>query len=277
MAEDLTYWEGKWSQAEPPISYFNRAFRFGDGVFETIKHFNGKSPFLDFHLARLSASCEALKIEFTTKDETYLRSALERISEQEAYKQAIIRIWAFRKGEGKYTPNTSEVELVLRAEPSNQASFQLNQKGLTIDLANSVIVDTNQYSSLKSMNSLTYVMASIEKMKRGYDDLLLQNQQGEILEACSSNLFLVSNNVLYTPPLASGILNGVMRRVIIQLANQNSWRVEQKAFSLADLQHADELFLTNSVSGIRWVKAFRKKRYFHKVSSILIEILNKEL
>ncbi|MEQ8908786.1 MAG: aminotransferase class IV [Vicingaceae bacterium] len=277
MAKELTYWEGKWSDEEPPISYFNRAFRFGDGVFETIKFFNGKSPFLDFHLERLSASCNALKMHYSNSEEECVLKALTQLSEHNDFRQAVVRIWAYREGTGKYTPTSNRVKLLLRVKTSESSAFKLNEKGLSVDLADSVVLSANQFSPLKSMNSLPYVMASIEKEEKGFDELLLQNQKGEVIEACSSNLFIVRNKVLYTPPVESGILNGVMRRVIIQIANQAKMKVVEKAISMDALQEADELFLTNAISGIQWVKAFRKKRYFHKVSTSLMQLLNQKL
>ncbi len=117
-------------------------------------------------------------------------------------------------------------------------------------------------------------MASIKAQERQLDDLLISNDVGGILESSSSNLFVVSNGVLYTPGLEEGCLAGTMRMQIINLAIRNNIRVYESNILPQNLLVADEIFLTNAISGITWISGYRTKRYFNNTSKRLIHLLN---
>ena len=117
-------------------------------------------------------------------------------------------------------------------------------------------------------------MAGIFKNQKQLDDCILLNDQSHIIESINSNIFAVKNGVLYTPPIIDGCVDGVMRKKIIEIAQANRIAVYEISVMQNVLLGADELFLTNAIHGIRWVVAYKQKRYFNNTSKRLIEKLN---
>jgi branched-chain amino acid aminotransferase len=117
-------------------------------------------------------------------------------------------------------------------------------------------------------------MAGIFKMQHGLDECILVNDKGAITEAISSNIFAVKNGVLYTSPISDGCIDGVMRKKIIEIAEANRIAVYELSIMQNVLLGADELFLTNAINGIRWVVAYKQKRYFNNTAKKLLEKLN---
>jgi branched-chain amino acid aminotransferase len=117
-------------------------------------------------------------------------------------------------------------------------------------------------------------MAGIYKNTYSLDECFLVNDKGNITEAISSNIFAVKNGVLYTSPIADGCVDGVMRKKIIELAKANRIAVDELSIVQSVLLGADELFLTNAINGIRWIVAYKEKRYFNNTSKKLVEKLN---
>jgi branched-chain amino acid aminotransferase len=120
-------------------------------------------------------------------------------------------------------------------------------------------------------------MASLYARSKGLDDCLLQNYKLGIIEATSSNLFIVSNGVLYTPSLEDGCVGGIMRMQVINIALENQIKVYECNLNPQNLLAADEIFLTNAINGIQWVGSYRTKRYFNEMSRRMIGLLNDEV
>jgi branched-chain amino acid aminotransferase len=117
-------------------------------------------------------------------------------------------------------------------------------------------------------------MAAIHAKEKNLDDVLLVNDKGSILESSNSNLFVVSNGVLYTPGLEDGCLAGTMRMQVINLAVNNGIKVYECNILPQNLLVADEVFLTNAIQGINWVSGYRTKRYFNNVARKFVTYLN---
>ena len=132
----------------------------------------------------------------------------------------------------------------------------------------------NFLSNYKTKNGLMYVMAAIAAREKNLDDLLLSNEKGGILESSNSNLFVVSNGVLYTPSLDEGCLAGTMRMQVINLAIHHGIKVYECTILPQNLLAADEIFLTNAIRGISWVGGYRTKRYFNVISRRIQAYLN---
>lgn len=262
----------------PVIKANNRAFNFGDGAFETIRCLNSEPLFFANHYMRLRNALYNLKIELPAgHTENYFRKQIFNLLQQNRmYQGASVKIVVFRKGGGKYIPETNESEYIIYCIPTDTQYFTLNDKGIRISLFHNVVKPINIFSAYKNCNSLIYVMAGIYKKEQNIDDCLLYNQEGKIIEAISSNFFLVENNKLITPSVESGCVDGTMRRTVIEIARKLSIPViETMGITKDDLFAADEIFLTNAVVGVRWVLAFEDKRYFHTISNQLILELNK--
>ena len=254
----------------------NRAFRYGDGVFESIRIVNGKIPFLNLHISRLQRACSFLKLnsaEFLTPD--FIEEQINfLIAENKITKGGKIRITVFREDGGLYTPLANRANYCIEASSMEQNLFEINTKGLHVDLFSDIKKQEHLLSNFKTNNCLTYVLAGIYKTENKLDDCILLNSKSHVCEAISSNLFLVINGALYTPALTEGCLDGVMRKIILENAPKHRINIYEPAIMPNDLLRADEVFLTNSINGIQWVGSYKNKRYFNTTAKKITGILN---
>ena len=260
----------------PMVKANNRSFCYGDGLFETIRIANYKPQFLKEHLQRLYTGMRVLKMipnpEFT---ETFFEHAILELAQKNGItSDGRARLAVYRNEGGYYAPSDNHVSFLLEVTPIAEKGYTLNLKGYTVDLYTEVKKSLGVLSSIKSANSIMYVLAGIYKNSHSLDDCILVNDKGSITEAISSNIFAVKNGVLYTSPVADGCVDGVMRKKIIEIALANRIAVYELSVMQSVLLGADELFLTNAIAGIRWVVAYKQKRYFNTTSKKLTEKLN---
>ncbi|MFW5656415.1 MAG: aminotransferase class IV [Bacteroidota bacterium] len=258
------------------ISLNNRAFRYGDGFFETIRGFSTQPLLFEYHFQRIQKSLKTLKLK-TGDDfnEELLQKMIEKLlTKNKLFKGARIRITFFRNGEGLYTPETNESAFIIESQALND-TYELNKKGLLIDVFPDIKINVSPLSFLKSINALPYVLAGVYKQEHRLDECILLNEHGSLCETISSNLFVFYNDTLYTPSLRDGCVAGVMRQKILEFAANNGITTEDtKPLTVNHLLDAEEIFITNAIMGIQWVGAFRNKRYFHFMASKLIRELN---
>ena len=266
------------SQA-PVLTHLNRGFLYGDALFETM-HANGTQiQFFDDHIERLMEGMKKLKMilpeSFITK--SIEKQIIKLLRKNRHLKGARIRLTVFRNEGGKYTPQTNEISYLIDSEKLPYDQYELNKKGLQIDLFSELKKPLNYLSNLKTTNDLIFVLAGDFKKEHNLDECILINQKNEVCEAISSNVFLVKDNIIKTPPRNSGCLNGIMRKKIIEYANSLGMKIS-KDYPIApqELLECDEIFLTNTIKGIQWVGGFRQKRYFKTNAQKLIQKLNEE-
>ena len=255
----------------------NRAFKYGDAVFETMKYANGKIIFLEDHYFRLMTTMRILRMEIPmTFSPEYLENQInETIAANHQENNANrVRLSVFREGSGKYMPETNEVSFLIETEVMPNSEFTLNAEGLKIDLFKDFYKQKSLLSTLKSANAQLYVLASIYKAENKLQECILINDDKEVVEAISSNLFMLKDGIVYTPPVESGCLKGVMRKNLIALLKQMKIELKEEAFSPFELQKADELWLTNAVNGLQWVGNYRKKQYTNTLAKQMIVALN---
>jgi len=260
----------------PVVTANNRSFRYGDALFETIRITNYNPQFLKEHLIRLHAGMDILKMEMNPLlNSTYLEHAiLELAQKNNITSDGRARLTVYRNEGGLYAPSDNKVSFLIEVDSLDEIGYTLNSKGYTVDLFTEFKKAQNNLSSIKYANSAIYVMAGIHKVQQQLDECLLLNDKHHIIEGISSNIFAVKNGVLYTPPVADGCVNGVMRKKIIEIAQANKIAVYEISVMQNVLLGADELFLTNTINGIRWVVAYKQKRYFNDTSKKLTEKLN---
>lgn len=262
------------------IPLTNRAFRFGDGVFESIRIVNGKPCFLDNHFNRLKMGLDMLSIRphDTEVFEQIERDIYALLTENKVEEGGKVRLTISRASAGNYSP-TDDVGLdyFIEAEPLEQNFFALNEKGMIVDIYPELRKQINRVAYFKTLNCQLYIMASLYAKREGLDNVLLTNENDCIIEAANANLFIVSNGVLYTPPLADGCLGGTMRMEVINTAIRHEIKVYETTLRPQNLLVADEVFLTNAVQGIQWVSGYRQKRYYHNLAQRLVQYLNDEV
>jgi len=258
------------------VSAGSRAFLYGDGVFESIRIRNGVPLNLENHVKRMMEGAKAMKIRvpsyFTVEFFDVRIRELCKMSGID--KGGFCRLSIDRMNGGKFKPETNEAQFLIEVKPLEHNEFVLNNKGLELDIYTDIKKQKNFLSNFKTKNCIISVMAAIKAQEKQLDDLLISNDRSEILEATGSNVFVVSNGVLYTPGLDSGCLAGTMRMLVINLAIRNNIRVYESTILPQNLLVADEIILTNAISGITWVSGYRTKRYFNNTSKKLIQHLN---
>lgn len=258
------------------LTVANRGFRYGDGLFESMRWMKGELKFAELHSERLRKGFKLLKMDsWSHVDPWFIRERVEElVRRNKTGTDARIRLTAFRDGEGLYSPGSNKMGFVLETNAINESAYTLNDKGLIIGVYDEITKPINILSNLKTCNSLVYVMAGIFKNQNALDEVLILNNNGFLCESMSSNAFVVYDRKLYTPALNEGCIAGVMRQVIIKLAKENDIELVEAQINPDILNEADEVFLTNAAKGIQWVMGYNNKRYFNEVSRFLQEKLN---
>lgn len=254
----------------------NRSYRYGDGLFESMRLMKGQLKFADLHADRLQRGMKALKMDgYSAMDTWFLKDRTEALAIRNKCKHARLRLTVYRESDGLYTPSQNKVGFSLELQPMEEPRYFLNERGLIMDVFAEVGKPLNYLSNIKSCNSLVYVMAGIYKNQQKLEDIFILNQNKFLCEAGSSNVFVLYKDHLYTPALSEGCVEGVMRQVVINLALKNNIPVTEAQINPEILYEADEVFLTNATKGIQWVMGYGVKRYFNQLSKLLMDELNK--
>jgi branched-chain amino acid aminotransferase len=267
-------------EQEKSILAQNRAFLYGDGVFETLKIINSKILFLEDHYFRLMASMRVVRMEipmnFTM--EYFEEQVLKLVNEKGISASARVRITVFRKDGGLYLPKTNEVSYLIHATPLENTIYALNIASYEVDLYKDFYVTKQLLSSIKTTNKLINITGSIFANENGLENCILLNDTKNVVEVLQGNLFMVMGKKLITPPVSEGCLNGVMRKQILVLAKKvEGIEVLEEIISPFDLQKADELFLTNVITGIQSITKYRKKEFTNDLAHLLVQKLNESI
>jgi len=262
---------------EPALFHNNRGFQYGDALFETM-HANGKKiQFFADHMQRLMTSMGMLRMEVPAKVKNHIiEGEISRLLHTNRHlKGAMVRLTVFRNAGGRYAPNDLSCSYLIESEALEHDAYVLNAKGLLIDVFSHLKKPITPFSNLKTTHDLIYIMAGIHKQEKELDECLLINAKNEVNQAIDSNVFLSLNGVIHTPPLASGCIDGIMRKKVIEFAREAGYQVNDRdMLGLEDFMNASEVFLTNAAEGIQWVSGIRKKRFFKHTARKLIALLN---
>lgn len=250
----------------------DRSYRYGDGLFETMKIKNGNILLEGYHFERLVSGLDILKFEipafFTRKEIGDLIRGL--CKKNNCPELARVRL-SVSRGSGGLYDSDNKLSYLIECWPLEPNGF--NERGLVIDIFPDARKSIDKFSNLKSASYLPYVMAAVWAKENKLDDALIQNQHGRICDASIANIFWVKGENIFTPPLTEGCVAGVMRKRMLDLGKD----IEEKKMAENDLVNADEVFLTNAISGLRWVKQFRDKIYDNKVTQDLYVQLNQTI
>lgn len=255
----------------------NRAFLYGDAVFETLKIVDSKVLFLEDHYFRLMSSMRVIRMEipmnFTM--EYFEELILELVIAKQMQTSARARITIFRNDGGYYLPKTNTVSFLVNAEPLLDPLYFLDQKEYVVDLYTDFYIPRQLLSSIKTTNKILNVTASIYADENGLDNCILLNDSKNVVEALQGNIFMLKGAKLVTPPVSEGCLNGIMRKQILSLARKmEKLEVVEEVISPFDLQKADELFITNVIKGIQPITKYRKKDFAIDLAAELTQKLN---
>jgi len=257
----------------------NRGFLFGDSVFETIKVVNNKIIYWEEHYLRLMSSMRILRIEIPglyTPD--FFEEEIQKTNLKiDSFFTGRVRLTIFRREGGLYLPDYNDPIFVIYSQKTDQKLFNVNLNSYKVDLFKDYQIQSNLISNLKTNNRVVNVIGSIYAKENDLDNCILLNDQKVVSEFLNGNIFIVKNNHVITPPISSGCLNGIMRNKIIELINKlTNLEIEEKDFSPYELISSDEIWVSNSISGIIPVTEYRRKKFSNKVAITIINYLNKQ-
>ena len=253
------------------ISPDNRSFRYGDGFFETMKVMNGKILLVDQHMERLFSSLELLQFQkpvYFTAD--YLKEQVVTLAKKNFHdKLARVRLTIFRGEGGLYDVINHFPHHLVQSWELAPANNRLNENGLILGIYKNAKKVCDHFSPVKSNNYLSYAMAALWAKQQRLNDALLLNPYDRVADATIANIFAVKDGVIKTPALSEGPVNGVMRRHLLTCLRAENMPVEEGSLQPDDVLQASELFLTNAIYGIRWVKQLGDSGYTNQLSSLL--------
>jgi aminodeoxychorismate lyase len=236
------------AQAVVPVN--DRGFLYGDGLFETVRIFNGRPFRLAQHLERLVRGADYLKIRlpFTPKE---LQRFAEALVEKNQLPDAILRLTLTRgPGERGYTPKpdgTPTVVMSLHPAPPLDLVHPTQWSMIT---SSHRVPASDALSSFKSTSKLLQVMARVEAEARGADEALLLNTNGEVAEAASANLFWVYHDKICTVPTGRGVLPGITRAVVLEICQVLGFETNKRVIKPEALRHCEGIFLSQSAQGV---------------------------
>lgn len=242
-------------------------FKQGVGLIETMRVKNGVIPLWKQHYARLIKS--AKQIGFPNIEEQTLIDFLLQLVQNSTFLNARLRLQTSIDHLGK-------VFHVVEIEKAENESFVLNDEGIQLGLYINNYKAHSPLSNLKSSNYLLFHQASQHAKQKGYDQVILVNGFGHVAETNIANVFVVKDDVVYTPGLDSGCVDGVMRKMLLQFFNDKSIDVNQEPFIFEFFNDADAVFVSNAYRGVVWVKEFMGKEFEkYEHLDMLVEYLNK--
>jgi branched-chain amino acid aminotransferase len=231
------------------VSVFDRGFLYGDAVFETIRTYGGVPFALERHLERLSESAARVYIELPIPIETLQREVLKLV-DAAGNAETFIRIMITR-GCGEtlgldpgLAKNPMYVVLAMPLEPPPPSYYEQGIK--TITYRTQRFADETDATGAKLVNYLISVLAMREARQVGAAEALICDREGQVLEGSTSNVFLLEGSRLSTPPGSAGILLGITRGYVIEVALEAGLTVEETPISLERLLRAEEVFITSS-------------------------------
>ena len=254
----------------------NRAFLYGDAVFETLIIFNDKILFWEDHYFRLMSSMRIIRLDIPDKytPEFFRENIIKIHNNISQTGNSRIRINIYRSSGGKYKPEKNTPSFIISCESINYNTYKLNKGHYEVDLYKDYYLDNQLISSIKSNNKIINVVASIYASENGFDNCILLNKDKLVSEFINSNLFIIKDEKIYTPTLKSGCLNGVLRKNLFKILSSSSFELCEQDLSTFDITQSDEIFGTNIAQGIFSVTKFRKKDYDCSKTKKIITMLN---
>lgn len=232
----------------------NRGYRYGDGLFETIKVAEGQLLLGAYHFDRLFAGLSLLQYEIPRlfNREKLKEEILHLCKLNQCSAFARVRLSVFR-GNGGLQDDDRGLQYLIECWPLQGPVHQLNENGLVIGLYPDARKSCDAFSGLKSASFLPYSMAAQYARQQRWNDCLILNTRDGIADSTIANLFLVKGDEIITPGTDQGCVEGVMRRHLLESMSAAGYKVKEQAVRPDNLAGADELFLSNAIRGIRWV------------------------
>ena len=276
MAESLVYIDGELvPESEAKISVFDHGFLYGDGVFEGIRAYKGVVFKLREHIERLYDSAKFLRIEIPMSKEDLMEAILETVR-RNGLSDCYIRVVVTRGvGDLGLDPRKcSKPSIIIIARPMAPLLGK-RAVSLIISSVRRDGVDATNHQA-KSLNYLNNILAKLEAINAGADDAVMLDSRGFVSEATGENIFIVKDGRIMTPPPTSGILSGITRDCVIELAKSLGYEVVERELTPFELLTADEVFLTGTAAEIVPVESVNGRKIGEKIPGPITERLIRE-
>jgi branched-chain amino acid aminotransferase len=235
--------------AGPHVSAFDRGYMRADGLFETLRSYDGKAGCLERHMARLRRGAAVLGIPVPDDIRVTVADAA-RAAAAEGWADAAVRL-SLSRGVGDLTmvpkPGVQPTVVVTATPLSVQASAPLYEKGIALHVAAGTRNEQSVTSGVKTLGYAEAVIAFNAAVAAGFDEALFLDTEGHVSEATTANIFAVKGGGLLTPPLTCGILAGITRELVLEIAAREQIAAAEHVMRMDDLHAADEVFITSSV------------------------------
>lgn len=244
-----------------PFSSLGQGFGSGEGLFETIKILDGNILLSDLHFDRLLEGIRFLGYSMPAvfSPSYFTNQILKLCKSNQCISLARVRLSVYPA-----VNDPKQLHYIIYSWPLASSINELNPEGYKIAIYKDEKKPLDRFYNLKSSAAKIYADAAEFVRSHKLDDCLVLNTEGKIADCSIANVFIIKNNRIITPPLSQGCVDGVMRRYLLVKIREASYEFEETAINEADLQNADEVFLTNAIRGIRWVKQFGESMYSNR-------------
>jgi len=247
------YFSGKLvPEKDARVSVFDHGLLYGDGVFEGIRTYNGRVFMLEEHIDRLYCSAQAIALKIPMSKKDMLRAVVltcKANNNMNGYVRLVVTRGKGTLGLNPYS--CKKPEIIIIAGKIQLYPPMLYRRGLKIITAGTIRTHTESLNpAIKSLNYLNNIMAKIEAINSGVEEVIMLNVHGYVAEASGDNVFIFKGNSLLTPPASAGALEGITRNVVMQLAAQSGYEAREATLTRYDLYNADEMFLTGTAAEI---------------------------
>jgi branched-chain amino acid aminotransferase len=233
----------------------SRAFRYGYGLFETMLMIGGRIRLRELHWDRLQAGMVALGIDCSSHFMDEVKDAVARLAGKNGHEQlGRVRVQVWPGSGGLYDDVPFKAEYCIESFPLSEDVLELNKNGLVVGIAKGITKAYDTYSHIKTCSALPYAMASRQAKRERWNDALLLNQEGRIVDSTIANVFWIVDNKASTPPISDGCVAGVMRRHLLDALPGMGYGVVEESLGPQDIGKAEVIFLTNAIRGIKWVR-----------------------
>ncbi len=274
------YHNGKFiKEGTAAVGADSRGLRYGDGLFETIKLLNGTLVHADEHFARLWQGMQVLGFEVPrhfTPD--MLEDKIKELAGKNGHTAAArIRVMVYRGDGGLYDVKSNAPNCIIETMELPAGNGTWNSNGLVMGVYSAALKICDSTSGLKHNNYLPYLLAAMHAKKQKWNDAVLLNMHGRICDSTIANIFMVKNDIVYTPALSEGCVAGIMRRQVLQVLRSNGLAAEEIQITPQQLFEADEVFLTNAIYNIRWVKQVDSAEYGNALTQKIYSLLHQTI
>ena len=248
------------------LRFDNRGVLFGETIFTTFRTYNGKILFLDDHLSRLKMNLDYFYSENIFKWETLRRQILQGILQLQQTLQNSemdislrITLYPFNEDRTDLGKKPDSIKFFITANPIDYSLKAISEITVAFDVCKQD--KSNQPACIKIGSYMESAKMLRNARERGFEDVVLVNQDNILLEGVTSNLFFRLGNTIYTPDVKAGILDGVTRSHFIKCLKENAWEIKEGFYTKNDLLNADEAWLSSSVKGIRVISCIEQKQF----------------